>query len=622
MNTGARALGGEQASLFDTVPDLVGAAARTRVSKSAPSAPFLPPTLPQPKSTRRVYAPAETLQALRARLLNSARQRVFFLALAVVALTLVALVQILWLGLDGAAPSTRTGSGNALLPPRGEIVDRNGVPLAGAYPAYSLYFYPKAMDGSGQSPLIRPPEQLARELKAIFPDMDEAQVAKQLASGKGGYLRKRILPEEANAVWALGEVALQSPEILDRHYPQGRLAAHVLGGVADDGETQSGVFGMEEALNTRLSDPELRAEPVELSIDVRVQGALEDEMRRGMMLAKADGAAGVVLDVDTGEVIAMASLPDFNPNRVAQADANNTTNRVTYLRGELGSVFKPLTVAAALDAGVITDLTRQWDATPVEAGGRTFEDYEDKGEILTIPEALAYSSNTVTMRVAEQLGGERLRSVWLDLGMNRASDIELKGKSEPLWPQGKWSPLTTKVAAYGHGFNVTPLHLANAYSAMVNGGIMRPATLQKVAPGQAEPGTRVFKASTSQKMRQLLRLVVKHGTGRNANAAAIGFRVGGKTGSAEKLVNGRYSATRIISTFAAAFPMDRPRYVVVVSLDEPKITHAMAGRTAYFNAAPIVGNLIRRAGPMLGVRPDNTRDVDVSDLEHLLEKRP
>ncbi|MEM1197170.1 MAG: penicillin-binding transpeptidase domain-containing protein, partial [Pseudomonadota bacterium] len=233
-----------------------------------------------------------------------------------------------------------------------------------------------------------------------------------------------------------------------------------------------------------------------------------------------------------------------------------------------------------------------------------------------------YSSNTVTMRVAERLGGERLRQVWMDLGMARPVDIEIKDKGLPDWPdEEKWSRMTTMIAAYGHGFDVTPLHLANAYAAMVNGGVLRPATLLKVEAGEADPGTRVFKASTSQKMRQLLRLVAKYGTGKNAHENAIGFRVGGKTGSAEKLVGGRYSKTRIVSTFAAAFPMDRPRYVVVVSLDEPKITHAVAGRTAFFNAAPIVGNLIRRTGPMLGVRPDNTRDVDVSAFDHLLKDR-
>ncbi|MEL6238675.1 MAG: penicillin-binding protein 2 [Pseudomonadota bacterium] len=467
---------------------------------------------------------------------------------------------------------------------------------------------------------MRSPQEVAGKLKAIFPDLDESEVATKLAAGKSTTLRRRILPEEANAVWALGEPALQSPEIEVRHYPQGRLAAHVIGRVEDHGDTQVGLFGMEAYLNERLLDPALRGTAVPLSIDVRVQGVLEDEMGRGRKLANADGAAGVVLDVDTGEVLALASLPDFDPNRVPEDEKLNLTNRVTWKVEELGSVFKPLTIAAAIDAGVVDDLSRRWDATPVEAGGGVFTDYEDKGDALTIPQALAYSSNTVTMRVAEQLGGERLQRVWRELGLARPVDIEIDDKGPTVWPEDKkWSRMTTMIAAYGHGFDVTPLHLANAYAAMVNGGVLRPATLLKVEPGEAEPGVRVFKASTSHKMRQLLRLIAKYGTGQYADANARGFRIGGKTGSAEKLINGVYSTTRNVSTFAAAFPMDRPRYVVVVALDEPEITHAVAARTAFFNAAPIVGNLIRRTGPMLGVRPDQTRDVDVSELDHLLK---
>jgi len=569
----------------------------------------------------RLPAAPPTLQQHRERLLNSARKRVILLALGMAALAAIALTQIVWLGMQRAgegAGQARAQGNLANLPPRGEITDRNGVVLAGAYPAYSLYFYPQAMDGDGKDPLVRSPAELARKLKAIFPDASEEAFARKLASGKGGYLRRRILPEQANAVWALGEVALQTPRFLDRHYPQGRLSAHVIGRVADDGDAITGRFGIEKSFNAHLADPDKRDEPVQLALDVRVQGALEDEMGRGMKLARAEGAAGVVLDVDTGEVIAFASLPDFNPNRISAKDADNTANRVSYVTGELGSVFKPLTIAAALDAGVVNDLSASWNAKPLTIGNKVFKDLEDKGERLTIPEALAYSSNTVTARVAAELGGERLRQVWLDLGMNRRPEIELQARGKPLFPKKEWSPMTTTTVSFGHGFNVTPLHLANAYAAMVNGGIYRDATLLKVKPGEAAKGRRVFKASTSQTMRQLLRLIAIYGTGRRADAT--GFRVGGKTGSAEKWVDGRYSDTRGISTFAAAFPMDDPRYVVVVALDEPETTHAMAARTASFNAAPIVGDVIRRAGPMLGIRPDDTRDVDVSDLDHLLRK--
>jgi len=622
MSADARVLRPEQASLFDLVPDLLGTTSDARKSGGKPlfsSRKFTGKDAIEGRQAGQVYVKPQTLHQIRARTLNSARKRVFGLVLAFVALTLVAMVQMMWLGMQGSGPSNRP-SVASLLPDRGEITDRNGSPLARAHPARSLFFYPDAMKDGG-SPLVRSPSEIARELKAIIPRLNQAKVEQQLMAGKPAVLLSRILPEEANEVWALGEVAVQTPPEQERHYPQGRLAAHILGRSIPNDKGDFTGFGMEYQLNERLLDAEARANPVALSIDVRVQGALEDEMSRGMRLAQAKGAAGVVLDVDTGEVLAMSSLPDFDPNRISEEDAGNTLNRVTYRTEELGSVFKPITVAAAIDAGIITNLARQWNAKPVETPGRTYRDFEEKGGLLNIPQALAFSSNTVTMRVAKELGPQRLRHALMDLGMNLPPVIELGERGKPFWPKveknGEWSELTTMTVGFGHGFNVTPLHLANGYAAMVNGGIFRPATLLKVEPGQAKPGQRVFKASTSQKMRQLLRMVTKYGTGQSANAP--GFRVGGKTGSAEKLIDGRYSKTRIVSTFAAAFPMDRPRYVVVVALDEPRITDAVAARTAAFNAAPIVGNLIRRTGPMLGVRPDNMRDVDVTDLDHLIK---
>ncbi len=626
MSASARTLGPAQPGLFDRLPDLSGKSGKRGAIVPAPNSggigvtnPFVQPA--GPRSSTPAHSPAGriNLMEMRLRLLLCAQKRIFWLILIFSALALVALVQITWFGIEGRS-SSRGPVSTDLVPPRGEITDRNGAPLALGYPALSLYFYPDAMGDDGGSALVRTPAEVARDLKAIFPDLNEAKTARLLANGKPTFLRRRVLPEDANKVWSLGEPAVQTPEFPDRHYPQGKLAAHVLGRVIEDDRGVSvGAFGMEQTLNARLSDEAKRAQPVALSIDVRVQGALEDEMGRGMKAAQANGAAGIVLDVDTGEVLAMASLPDFDPNRISPQDKDNTNNRATYVTGELGSVFKPLTVAAALDAGVVNDLSKNWDASPVQVAKRSFKDHDDKGARLNIPQTLAYSSNTVTMRVADTLGGEKLRRVMMDLGMDHAPEIELQARGQPYWPRGKWSKLTTMTVGYGHGLSVTPMHLANAYAAMVNGGIFRQATLLKAEPGKANPGKRVFKASTSHRMRQLLRMVAIYGTGRKANAD--GFRVGGKTGSAEKLVNGRYVKSKLITTFASAFPMDRPRYVVVVTLDEPKITQAIPGRTAAYNAAPIVGNLIRRAGPMLGVRPDNTRDVDISDLRYLVEGR-
>jgi cell division protein FtsI (penicillin-binding protein 3) len=356
-----------------------------------------------------------------------------------------------------------------------------------------------------------------------------------------------------------------------------------------------------------------------LSIDVRVQGALEDELRRGMLATNAIGAAGIVLDVDTGEVMALASLPEFDPNTAGAAGAVNVFNRATNGVYELGSTFKPLSVAAAIDAGVVRDLGQAWDASPISVGRRTIKDLKPKGASLNVPQALVYSSNTVTARVADALGPERLRQTMIDLGMDRRPFIELPARGQPLWPKGPWSRVTNMTVSYGHGLAVTPLHLASAYAAMVNGGVWRPATLMKLAPADVPQGRRVFKESTSSKMRQMLRMISLYGTGKQADAP--GYRVGGKTGSAEKAGVGGYNKTALVSTFAAAFPLDAPRYVVVIVLDEPKATVASRfQRTAGYTAAPVVGRLVPRIGPMLGVQPDDARDVDISDLRYLVDK--
>lgn len=550
---------------------------------------------------------------LRAQLLWTARFRILWVMAVFALVTLIALTRIVALAFDGQAPE-RTSLAEALLPPRGEISDRNGVPLARAFPAYALWFDPAAMGDTG-APLVRSPQEVARELKAIFPDIDEARMVARLASGRAGYLRRRLLPEEANKVFALGEVALEIPRETDRHYPQGTLAAHVLGYVVED---EGGKLGMEEVLEKRLADPAQRGEAVALSLDVRVQGALEDELRRGMLATNALGAAGIVLDVDTGEVMAMASLPEFDPNVAGANGAKNVFNRATNGVYELGSTFKPLTVAAAMDAGVVSDLSRQWNAAPVPVGSRTIKDSHPLGASLNAPQALVHSSNTVTARIADALGPERLRSAMIDLGMDRRPFIELPAKGRPIWPQGNWSRVTNMTVGFGHGLAVTPLHLASAYAAMVNGGIWRPATLMKLDPADVPRGRRVFKESTSSRMRQMLRMISLYGTGRSADAK--GYRVGGKTGSAEKAGVGGYNKTALVSSFAAAFPMDAPRYVVVVVVDEPKGTVASSfQRTAAFTSAPVVGRLVPRIGPMLGVQPDEQRDVDISDLRNLVD---
>lgn len=557
------------------------------------------------------------LANVRQQSLATAKVRGLWLLLLFVFMTLTAFVRIGQLGLFERTPE-RASLAEALLPPRGEITDRNGVSLARAFPSYSLWFNPAALGEKGL-PLVKTPEEVARALVGIFPDADYRDLLVRLKAGKPGYLHRRVLPEEANKVFALGEPALEFPRENQRYYPQGSLAAHVLGYVDEEGK---GHVGMEQVLEPRLLDPAQRGNPIALSIDARAQGALEDELGRGMLETHAKGAAGIILDVDTGEVIALASLPEFNPNRSDLAYNDLVFNRVSNQVYELGSTFKPITVAAAIDAGVVTDLSVRYPTRELKIGGYTIHDSHGFGASLNVPEALIHSSNIVTAQVADKLGGPALKQTMIALGMNERPTIELPARGFPLWPHGTdkagdWARITTMTVSYGHGIAVTPLHLASAYAALINGGIWRPATLYKVDPAHLPPGRRVFKAATSARMRQLLRMIVVDGTGKKADAS--GFRVGGKTGSAEKPGGGGYRRTSIVATFAAAFPMDKPRYVVIAMLDEPQATQSTSGqRTAAWNAAPVVGRVVPRIGPLLGVVPDASRDVDISDLSPLV----
>ena len=499
-------------------------------------------------------------------------------------------------------------SSNAFIPPRGDIVDRNGVALARTMRGYAVRVVPARLLGDKQT--------LARQLASIFPDTDSAYFLERLNSPRPTYLRRRALPEQVKQVHALGEIGIEFPRENERLYPQRELAAHVLGYVDADGK---GVMGMERALDKRLADRNRRAVPMMLSIDSRVQAALESELQDAMINTQSRGAAGIILDVQTGEVMALASLPMFDPNKIRRASIKHQNNEVTQSVFELGSTFKPLTIAAALDAGTVTDLAVRYNAMePIKVGGFTIKDDHSQGRYLNVPETLVHSSNIVTARIADNLGKEAMEAMFRRLGFDERPHIELVEKGHPIWPSN-WGRVTNMTVAYGHGIAVTPLHLASAYAALVNGGIWRPATLLKVEPGKEAKGRRVFKAATSARMRQLLRMIVADGTGRKADAP--GYRIGGKTGSAEKPSGGGYNKTSLVSTFAAAFPMDNPRYILITMLDEPQgSAETSFQRTAGWTAAPIVRKLVPRVGPMLGVIPDEHRDVDVSELTPLLWK--
>ncbi|MDI1295110.1 MAG: penicillin-binding protein 2 [bacterium] len=536
--------------------------------------------------------------------------RLMLLLILFMAVTTVLIGRLAWVGIF-AHGATGDDALAAFLPARADIVDRNGVPLARTMDAYSIAVRP--------SKLIGEPAEIARKLHEIFPDESEAAFYKILTGRGWGYLRRRALPEEVAAVNALGEIGIEFPREKERLYPQRTLAAHVLGFAP----TPEGVGGMgvEAAFNERLTDPALRGQPFAMSIDSRVQGALESELYNQMVTQHAKGAGGIILDANTGEVIAMASIPVFDPNKLqnyagTRCSESPLCTHMVQARYELGSAFKPLSIAAAMDSGVVTSMSKRYDATaPIAIAGFRIKDDHPLGRWVNVPEILVHSSNIGTARIADEMGAAPLQKLFRSLDFDQRAPIEFNERAKGIWPSN-WGRITTLTVSYGHGIAVTPLHLATAYAALVNGGMWRPATIRKLKPNEVSEGRRVFSAATSARMRQLLRMIVSAGTGRSADAK--GFRVGGKTGSAEKPQEGRYNKTSLVTTFASAFPMDNPRYVVVAIMDEA--TGAYGLRTAAWTAAPVVKRVVERTGPMLGVMPDESRDVDISDLMPLLWK--
>lgn len=494
--------------------------------------------------------------------------------------------------------------GNPLIPPRADIVDRNGIALARTIDAWTIGVHPARVIGDRR--------ELAMKLNALIPDRSVADYFKLLNSGSNYlYLARRAVPELVTAVNALGEPGIVFNREPERLYPQTALAGHILGWTDFDGH---GVAGMERVLEERLTAEGLRGKPVALSIDSRVQAAMEFELGSAVEAHQAEGGTGIVLDVHSGEVVAMASAPTFNPNAVARSDPNALYNRATMGVYELGSTFKPITVAAALEAGVVTSMGQRWDASaPLPIGRFRISDDHAQGRALTIPEILVHSSNIASARIADAMGAERMQAAFRAVGFHEPAHVELAERGRTLWPRD-WGRATVLTSGFGHGLAITPLHLASSYAALVNGGIWRPATLMRVEPGHAPQGRRVYSEQTSHRLRQLLRMIVTHGTGRRGEAA--GFRVGGKTGTAEKVASGGGYSRRVnVSTFAAAFPMDEPRYVVIVMMDAPKgtkETHFLT--TAAWTAAPVVSRVIARSGPLLGIIPESHRDIDTSDL--------
>ncbi len=526
-------------------------------------------------------------------------QRLMFAMVVYGGIVALIVLRILWLAAFGDHAG-RKETVTALVPERGDIVDREGHPLARTIDAWTISLHPQKVIGSKL--------ELARKLAQLMPEQDAAAYFALLKSDKTFYyLRRRAPPQLVQAINALGEPGLALYREPDRLYPQTSLAAHVVGYTDVDG---NGMAGAERAFDDRLSDPSLRGEPLTLSISSRVQQAMEGELEEAVAKFSAIGAAGVVMDIHTGEVLAMTSLPQLNPNVAGQGSPEARFNRATLGVWEMGSTFKPFTVAMAMDSGIIKSFGKMYQCPrQLHVYNRTINDTHPYGRACSVAEIMKESSNIGSAQIAAEVGAARQKEFLRKMGFLARADIELMEKGRPLQPRD-WSPLDVMTIGYGHSLAVSPLHLASGYATLFNGGYYRPATILKVDRSHpAGKGHRVFSEETSYKMRALLRLVVTQGTGKKADAP--GYRVGGKTGSAEKYHN----RSLLVTSFAGVFPMDEPRYVMVIMLDEPKgIAETFGFRTAGWNAAPVFGKTLSRIAPMLGVRPDKAREPNMAEV--------
>ena len=473
---------------------------------------------------------------------------------------------------------------------RGDIFDRTGQVLATTLETHSLYADPTQ---------VWDPAETAEALAGVLPGLDVERVIRDLSSRRRFvWIQRNLTPRQRQAVFALGLPGVGFRTEPRRVYPRGRLASHIVGYTDRD---LNGLAGSERAFNTALTSGDGR--PVALSIDMAVQFHIDEVLRASMIEFNALAASGIVMNVETGEIVGMVSLPDYDPNRPMEAEANERLNRSAQSVYEMGSTFKAFTVALALETGTAT-LESGYDASnPLRLGGHTINDYHAEDRWLTLSEVFTHSSNIGSSLIALEAGADAQRGFLGDLRLLERAPIELVESADPLLPR-QWAQTETATISYGHGIAVSPIATVAAFAAIANDGVYVPPTLLPVAANETIVGERVMSPETARDVLALMRENVTEGTG--GRAEAPGYRVAGKTGTAEKPHRGGYDSSRLISSFSAVFPYDDPQYAVLVLLDEPQGNESTYGyATGGWTAAPATGEIISRIAPILGVERSN-----------------
>lgn len=483
---------------------------------------------------------------------------------------------------------------------RNEIVDRNGVLLAVDLDIVSVYANPK---------MLYNPTDTAKKLTEIFPDLKSKDLASLLQTDKSFvWIKRNITPKQQYLVNSLGMPGLEFEKGTKRIYTQGSLFSHVLGYVDTDG---NGIAGIEKQFDERLHDK--RSGKLQLSLDTRVQSIVHDEMIRSIKEFNAKGGVGIVMDATNGELISMVSMPDFDPHHPNKASQTSLFNQFSLGVYEIGSIMKSFTIAMALDTKSVSLNDVYYVKAPIKASRFVIHDYKPKFSYLSVPQVFMHSSNIGTAMISLEVGGAKQRKFLRNFGFFDDLSIELPEKGQPMYPSEKnWSDISTMTISFGHGIAITPLHFVRASTSLVNGGyICEPTLLLRDNTQNDQPLTRVINEETSMTMRKLMRLTVEHGSGKKANAK--GYLVGGKTGSAEKSKRGGYSKSEKLSSFFSAFPINDPRYVTLIILDDPRPNAQTPYTGGGWTAAPLTGRIISRIAPILNVRPIDHNDLKIKD---------
>ncbi|SDG47431.1 peptidoglycan D,D-transpeptidase FtsI family protein [Pelagibacterium luteolum] len=517
--------------------------------------------------------------------------------------------RLIWLGNVVIDTSIEGQTRDAIMASRPPILDRNGIELAVDIRVPSLFAEPRR---------ILDVDEAANAILSVLPDLNPAWLRNRLTGDRGFvWVARELTPAQQDRIMMLGIPGLDFVEESRRFYPGGTVASHIMGAVNID---NVGIAGVEKHLdddnlallqNLGLARGSALT-PVNLSIDLRVQNILHSELVDSLERYKAIAAAGAIMDVRTGEIIAMASLPDFDPNEPATMLVEGRFNRITAAKFEVGSIFKTITFAGALDSNAIR-LTDTIDARfGVQFGRFTISDYRGQHRMLSVPEVYRYSSNIGTIRIMQAMGKDNFRAFLTHMGLDGSPSIELPEITNSTVP-ASFSEVGAATASFGHGLSVTPLQMLVAQAAIVNGGHLMNATLFERTREEAMASSRqVISQQTSDYMRYLMRMNGVEGSGSTGNRIAQGYRWGGKTGTAEKVVDGRYSGENVTSFFMSAFPLDDPKYAMIIFVDEPEPENAQTGRTAGWNAGQMSGRLVARIAPMLGVQPNLDPAVDLA----------